>query len=232
MMTNRKAAPAKHRRAGKAIDGQVGKDAQDAEKAKAAFLETFGHHFAPPTEAQRFATKYCLAENQPFTATVCGWWFLCCPEIVGKKQWQDLAAAAGVFKRLALLDHLPLAAKLGNTYCVAGGWGCERPHYEKLLSALNGCVGLPDDSDAERLRREWLDTLKTRLGHASKFNPRRKGSGGSANHALKAASEEAAAAGWPPDALAAALLLNGADRPSWEALRRKVAQRWREWGFM
>ena len=203
-----------------------GSEAQDAEKAKAAFLDGFGPTTGPYM-VWRDCTHIPLPDKLPSDSP--GWWFLSHAGHV--KSWPDLGAALAVLKRLGIDPHGQMVVKVGYTYEQANGWGAERAPYERLFSALNGCVGLPDDSDAERLRREWLDKLKTRLGHASKLNPRRVGSGGSVKHALKAASEEAAAGGLSPDALAAVLLLIGADRSSWEALRRKVAQRWREWGL-
>jgi hypothetical protein len=203
--------------------------AKATENAEAVFLEDFG-----PTTGPFMGGRDCTHIHFPgkrpsdFLESE-GWWFVSHPGHV--KSWADLGAALAALRRLGIDPHGHSVARLGYTYELANGWGVERAPYERLHSALTGCVGLPDDSDAARLRHEWLDTLKNRLGHASKASPRRQGSGGSANHALRAASEEAANAGWPPDALAAVLLLTGADRSSWEAIRRKVVQRWRKWGF-
>jgi hypothetical protein len=207
----------------------VGKDDLDAESAKAEFLAALGPTTGPYV-VWRDCTHIPLPDKLPsdFLESE-GWWFVSHAGRV--KSWPDLGAALAVLKRLGIDPHGEMVVNLGYTYEQVNGWGAERAPYERLFSVLNGCVGLPDDSDAEQLRRELLDKLETRLGHASKLNPRRKGSGGSANHALKAASQKARDAGWPPDALAAVLLLIGAYSVSWEPLRRKVAQRWREWGF-
>jgi hypothetical protein len=218
MKTNRKAAQAKRPRNGREIAPPVGTNAPDAENAKAAFLEAFGHgadyhaRFDPAAGAEPEAVgafTFGRFAASGLTGDIgCGWWF--CSAEADSVNWLEMEKALACLLRAGIDPHGRDVARLGSEYSRVSGWASERDAYQVLRESLRSLRGkLPSTSDAERLRKNWLAELAPL--HRNAFDAKPLDSG-RANLARQAVIAAAKPAGWKPQHVAAALALTGAEK--------------------
>lgn len=209
------------------------------------FFDEFGHGkndtavekyhslFAKP-ESQALAFQRMFAAGPPYPVEVpCGWWW--CFAKADNVNWKGLAGALRVLRDLGIDPHGPAVADVGHTYTSWQSWGKERKDYEVLKAALDGCASsLTLDSDANRLRSEWLGHLSTLMDNAARCAPDRVTRGRPVDQALRKVSVRYGCCGWPPEAVAAALVLTGVHKlfgnSSWTLFRHSIAERWSKMG--
>jgi hypothetical protein len=204
-----------------------------AKRTKAAFLEAFGHDHGRdrwdirklgPFDAEigepiedRLAAAELTYGVRPF----CGWWF--CDADEDSVPWSELEKAHA---RLDGIDsHGPKVAKLARAYVNVHYWGGARNSYEELERELLRPVlpkKVPSPSpgraealrseylvEAEALRKRYLGEIRGRAIHAVAAKPVWDGNN---RRELQAAIRIGRSYGWKASAIAAALVLTGAEK--------------------
>jgi hypothetical protein len=183
---------------------------------KAAFLAAFGHDAdyhrrfdvdtAGPKVVGAITMKRQSAADLPVLASGCGWWW--CTSEADSVPWSELQKAHERLVQAGIDPHGPHVAELGNEHARVREWAKERDPYEILGAALEGVRDkVPSESDAGKLRRECLETIRQRHRHAMVS----KGEGNS-RKPLQAAIVLGKSWGWDYPKIAAALVLTGAEK--------------------
>lgn len=150
----------------------------------------------------------------------CGWWW--CHEAEDRVDWEDLCRAL-TFLRDAGVDPCGTeTALLASRYATTQAWASEKKGYAALRDAL---AGIDLDGDAARLQRKFLDELDPLIRNATEANPDLQRPGRGLDVAAEQVVAMAAQMGWKAPEIASALLLTGAERSSFESLRKRFVAR-------
>jgi hypothetical protein len=222
MKTNRTKAEATREKAVSVED----KDAKlTAEGEKAAFLRNFGHDAdyhvrfnlygrEMPVELGNIAERE-IAEHRQQAAwltyrsqSCCGWWF--CSATGNDVSWKELDKALACLDKEGIDPHGAQVAELGYAWANTKGWAMESAaaeKFERVLAKL--CKTTSHHWALELIRQDAYAALKMRLSQtraAKPFNARRT------NQARQKAIKLGTSWGWTSSAIAAALVLTGAER--------------------
>lgn len=156
----------------------------------------------------------------------CGWWW-CREKDHARVPWGDLRIANDILLNAGIDPRSRVVANIAGLPQLGDAWASERSGFEVLeraLARLDGSLKRLDlTGSATKLRDKWRAELAPLLRNARDAKPSAGRSGGGA---VKAADRRAMVMardlGWSSDALAAALLLTGADRSGFSALRARL----------